>query len=565
LEIAKKKTIVKQLRSIQNFGAIDILCTDKTGTLTQDKVILEMHLDIHGQEDERVLRHAFLNSYYQTGLRNLMDVAILNHEDEQSLKDLPKQYSKIDEIPFDFNRRRMSVVIQSGETKIQIITKGAIEEMLKISTFAEYRGVVEPLTQSICDEVLATVQKLNEQGMRVIGIAQKLLTGKKTASVEDESEMVLMGYLAFYDPPKETTRAAIAALHKVGIEIKILTGDNEKVTGYVCKQVGLDVPNILLGNDIEAMSDETLKNELETAVVLAKLSPMQKARVVRALRENGHVVGFMGDGINDAAAMKQADVAISVDTAVDIAKESANIILLEKDLMVLAESVYAGRRTFGNIIKYIKMTVSSNFGNMFSVLVASAFLPFLPMLPIQILALNLVYDFSCMAIPWDTMDPEYLLKPKKWNANTIKRFMIWFGPVSSIFDITTYLVMFFIVCPAVAGGPYYADATNKILFIATFNAGWFVESLWTQMLVMHMIRTEKIPFFQSRATNPVLLVTTTLLAVGTLLPFTPFAGAIGLSKLPPVYFMFLFATVVLYMLLINIVKKIYIRRYKELL
>ena len=565
LEIAKKKTIVKQLQSIQNFGAIDILCTDKTGTLTQDRVILEMHLDIHGNEDERVLRHAFLNSYYQTGLRNLMDVAILNHEDEQSLRDLPSQYSKIDEIPFDFNRRRMSVVIQSKETKIQIITKGAIEEMLKISKFAEYRGVVEPLTQSICDEVLATVQKLNEQGMRVIGIAQKRIDGKLTASIEDESDMVLMGYLAFYDPPKETTRAAIAALHNVGIEIKILTGDNEKVTGYVCKQVGLDVPNILLGNNIETMSDEVLKKEIETAVVFAKLSPLQKARVVKALRENGHVVGFMGDGINDAAAMKQADVAISVDTAVDIAKESANIILLEKDLMVLAESVYAGRKTFGNIIKYIKMTVSSNFGNMFSVLVASAFLPFLPMLPIQILALNLVYDFSCMAIPWDTMDKEYLLKPKKWNSKTIRRFMIWFGPVSSIFDITTYLVMFFIICPAVAGGPYYAAETNKILFIATFNAGWFVESLWTQMLVMHMIRTEKIPFIQSRASNPVLLVTTTLLAVGTLLPFTPFAGAIGLSKLPPVYFSFLFVTVVLYMLLINIVKKIYIRRYKELL
>ena len=565
LEISKKKTIVKKLKSIQNFGAIDILCTDKTGTITQDRVILEMHLDIHGNEDPRVLRHAFLNSYYQTGLRNLMDIAILDHAEEENFKELTSQYLKVDEIPFDFDRRRMSVVIKSETNKIQLITKGAIEEMLRISTFAEYQGKVEELTADIKNNIMETVNRLNEQGMRVIGLSQKRLENWKSSSVVDENNMVLIGYLAFYDPPKETTKTAIAALHKIGIEIKILTGDNEKVTRYVCNQVGLEANHILLGSELEGMNDEDLKNELETAVVLAKLSPVQKARVVNILRSNGHVVGFMGDGINDAAAMKQADVAISVDTAVDIAKESADIILLEKDLMVLADSVFAGRKTYGNIIKYIKMTVSSNFGNMFSVLIASALLPFLPMAPIQILALNLVYDFSCMSIPWDNMDKEYLTKPKKWNANTIKRFMIWFGPVSSVFDLTTYVVMFFVICPMVAGGYWSDPLTNRVLFIATFNAGWFVESLWTQMLVMHMIRTEKIPFIQSRASNPVLIVTTTLLLVGTLLPFTPIAKPLGLSYLPPLYFAYLFVTVVCYMIFINIVKKVYIRKFGELL
>lgn len=568
LEISKKKTIVKKLKSIQNFGAIDILCTDKTGTITQDMVVLEMHLDIHGNEDPRVLRHAFLNSYYQTGLSNLMDVAILKHAEEEGIKELTTKYEKVDELPFDFDRRRMSVVIRSmenDESKIQLITKGAIEEMLNISNYAEYQGQVQTLSSEIKADILETVNSLNEKGMRIIGLAQKRLTNWESTTINDESDMVLIGYLAFYDPPKESTKDAISELHKIGIEIKILTGDNEKVSRYVCNQVGIDARHILLGSEIEEFDDERLRKEIETAIVLAKLSPFQKARVVNALRENGHIVGFMGDGINDAAAMKKADVAISVDTAVDIAKESADIILLEKDLMVLAQSVYAGRKTYGNIIKYIKMTVSSNFGNMFSILIASALLPFLPMAPIQILALNLVYDFSCMSIPWDNMDAEYLLKPKKWDAKTIKRFMIWFGPVSSIFDLTTYAVMFFIVCPQVAGGHWGDASTNKLLFIAVFNAGWFVESLWTQMLVMHMIRTEKIPFVQSRASNPVLFVTTSLLLIGTLLPFSPIAGSLGLASLPLIYFEFLFGTVICYMILINIVKKVYLKKYGEVL
>ncbi len=568
LEISNKKTIVKKLKSIQNFGAIDILCTDKTGTITQDKVILEMHLDIHGNEDPRVLRHAFLNSFYQTGLQNLMDVAILEHAEEEGIKELTTKYEKVDELPFDFNRRRMSVVISSVEnsdTKIQLITKGAIEEMLRISNFAEYQGKVEGLTDQLKQEIIETVDDLNEKGMRVIGLAQKRLENWKTTTIEDESDMVLIGYLAFYDPPKETTKEAIKSLHDIGIEIKILTGDNEKVTRYVCNKVGLESNRILLGSDIEGFDDDKLKVEVEKAIILAKLSPTQKSRVVSALRENGHIVGFMGDGINDAAAMKKADVAISVDTAVDIAKESADIILLEKNLMVLAQSVYAGRRTYGNIIKYIKMTVSSNFGNMFSILIASAFLPFLPMAPIQILALNLIYDFSCMSIPWDNMDSEYLQKPKKWDAKTIKRFMVWFGPVSSIFDLATYVFMFFVICPLVAGGHWGDATTNKAVFIAVFNAGWFVESLWTQMLVMHMIRTEKIPFIKSRASNPVMLVTSCLLLFGTVLPFTPLSKSLGLASLPQIYFAFLFVTLICYMILINIVKKIYIKKYGELL
>lgn len=568
LEVSKKKTIVKKLKSIQNFGAIDILCTDKTGTITQDKVILEMHLNIKGDEDSRVLRHAFLNSFYQTGLRNLMDIAILDHAEDEGIKELSTKYEKVDELPFDFNRRRMSVVIKSvenDEAKFQLITKGAIEEMLEISKFAEYQGTVETLTEEIKCKIMETVNKLNEQGMRIIGLAQKRLLHWTTTNIEDESEMVLIGYLAFYDPPKETTKEAISALHKVGIDVKVLTGDNEKVSQYVCNKVGLEAKNILLGNEIEGYDDDRLRKEVESAAIFAKLSPNQKVRVVTALRDNGHIVGFMGDGINDAAAMKSADVAISVDTAVDIAKESADIILLEKDLMVLAQSVYAGRKTFGNITKYIKMTVSSNFGNMFSILVASALLPFLPMAPIQILTLNLIYDFSCMSIPWDNMDSEYLQKPKKWNAKTIKQFMIWFGPVSSIFDLTTYAIMFFIICPQLAGGQWGDVTTNKTLFISVFNAGWFVESLWTQMLVMHMIRTKKIPFIQSRASNPVLLVTTTLLLLGTLLPFSPIAKSLGLANLPIIYFEFLLLTIFGYMILINIVKKIYIRKYGELL
>lgn len=574
MAMSKEKTIVKNLNSIQNLGSIDVLCTDKTGTLTQDKVVLEHHYDVHGNEDSRVLRHAFLNSYYQTGLKNLMDVAIiertneLGHEDD-SLKGLSTHYEKVDEIPFDFDRRRMSVVVQDTTGKTQMITKGAVEEMLNISSYAEYEGKVLPLTDTIKKYILAKVDRLNEDGMRVIAIAQKTNPAPVGAfGVADETEMVLIGYLAFLDPPKESTAKAIKALHEHGVEVKILTGDNERVTRCICKQVGLPIGNILLGSDVERLSDKELAEAAEKITVFAKLSPSQKARVITVLRDNGHSVGYMGDGINDAAAMKASDVGISVDTAVDIAKESADVILLEKDLMVLDKGIIEGRKTYANMIKYIKMTASSNFGNMFSVLVASAFLPFLPMMSLHLILLNLIYDLSCTAIPWDNVDPEYLEKPRKWDASSVGRFMLWIGPTSSVFDITTYLAMYFVVCPAMTGGLLFHELTDpamQAMYIAIFQAGWFVESMWTQTLVIHMIRTPKIPFIQSRASLPLTLLTFTGIAVLTIIPFTPMGAAIGLAPLPGMFFVILIATVFAYMVLVTIFKRIFIRRYGELL
>lgn len=564
--MSKKKTIVKNLNSIQNFGAMDVLCTDKTGTLTQDKVILEYHLDIHGEEDERVLRHGFMNSYYQTGLKNLMDLAIIEYTKDMGKDEIFASYKKVDEIPFDFERRCMSVVLEDEFGKTQMVTKGAVEEMLNRCRFAEYKGEVTVLTESIKKEILETVAQLNDQGMRVIAVAQKTNpSAEGVFSTKDEKDMVLMGYLAFLDPPKASTAKAIASLKEYGVEVKVLTGDNERVTRSVCKQVGLSVEKLLLGSEIEHMNDEELTREVEKCNIFAKLSPQQKSRLVRVLRANGHTVGFMGDGINDAAAMKEADVGISVDTAVDIAKESADIILLEKDLNVLEEGVIEGRKTFGNMIKYIKMTASSNFGNMFSVLVASAFLPFLPMLAIQLIVLNLIYDISCISIPWDHMDEEFLKKPRKWDASSIGSFMAWIGPTSSVFDIVTYILMYFIICPMVCGGYYHEPGVDKVLFMALFNAGWFVESLWSQTLVIHMIRTPKIPFIQSRASLPVTLVTTLAIGIGTIIPYTSFGKAIGMYPIPPIYFAWLVGIILCYMILVTVLKKIYVKKYGELL
>ncbi len=570
--MSKEKTIIKNLNSIQNLGSIDILCTDKTGTLTQDKVALQYHLNIHGEEDTRVLRHAFLNSYYQTGLKNLMDVAVIERTLEEQktvveLRGLTDQFTKVDEIPFDFERRRMSVVVKNGKT--QMITKGAVEEMLSVCSYAEYEGKVMPLTDDIKTYILKKVNDLNEDGMRVIAVAQKTNPSPVgTFSVADESDMVLMGYLAFLDPPKESTAEALAALKEHGVDVKILTGDNDKVTRCVCRQVGLSVDRILLGSDLDNMSDEELGSAAERVSVFAKLSPQQKARVITILRNNGHSVGYMGDGINDAAAMKASDVGISVDTAVDIAKESADVILLEKDLMVLEKGIIEGRKTYANMIKYIKMTASSNFGNMFSVLAASAFLPFIPMLPIHLILLNLIYDLSCTAIPWDNVDKEYLAVPRKWDASSIGKFMIWIGPTSSVFDITTYLLMYFIICPAMTGGLMFHQLTDPAMqayFIALFQAGWFVESMWSQTLVIHMIRTPKIPFIQSHASLSVTLLTFTGIAALTIIPFTKMGASIGLAALPPVYFAWLALTIFLYMVLATVFKKIFIRRYGELL
>ncbi|MDK2564481.1 magnesium-translocating P-type ATPase [Romboutsia sedimentorum] len=566
LAMAKSKTIVKNLNSIQNFGAIDVLCTDKTGTITEDKIILERHLDIEGNEDLRVLRHGYLVSYFQTGLKNLLDVAILERGEEAGFSNLNEAYEKVDEIPFDFNRRRMSVVLQNKNKKTQLITKGAVEEMLDISTFAEYKGQVVELTESIKQEIFKTVDKLNQSGMRVIAVAQKTNPSPEGVfSVKDESDMVLMGYIGFLDPPKESSAEAIKTLNEYGVDVKVLTGDNEKVTIHVCDKVGIDVNNILLGHQVEVMTDEDLKIEVERTNVFAKLSPQQKSRIVSILRSNGHVVGFMGDGMNDAPAMKKADIGISVDTAVDIAKESADVILLEKDLMVLERGIVQGRKTFANIIKYIKMTASSNFGNMFSVLVASALLPFLPMLPVQLLVLNLIYDISCISIPWDNVDEDFLKVPRKWDASSIGSFMKWIGPTSSVFDITTYILMFFVICPMVCGGSYWSPNVDKTLFMMVFNAGWFIESLWSQTLVIHMIRTPKIPFIQSRASMPLTIFTTIGVLVGTIIPYTPFGLKLGMYPMPPIYFAWLLLTIVGYMLLVTLIKKVYIRKYGELL
>lgn len=566
VSMSKKQVIVKDLNSIQNFGAMDILCTDKTGTITQDRVILEYHLDIHGNEDPRVLRHAYLNSFYQTGLRNLMDISIIERAEEEGMAENLARHEKVDEIPFDFNRRRMSVAVSDSTGKTQLITKGAIEEMLSISKYAEYQGKIEPITDEIRSEILEKCVDYNSDGLRVLGIAQKMLSPNAEISSADECEMVLIGYLAFLDPPKESTKEAISALHEYGIDIKVLTGDNDSVTKCVCRQVGITVDHILLGSDIEQMSDEKLSEVVEYTDVFAKLSPEQKARIVKALRKNGHTVGFMGDGINDATAMRAADVGISVDTAVDIAKESANIILMEKDLMVLEQGIIEGRKIYANIIKYIKMTASSNFGNMFSVLVASAFLPFLPMMPLHILVLNLIYDLSCTTIPWDNVDTDYLRKPRKWDSSSITKFMLWIGPTSSVFDLTTYALMFFIVCPIAFGGQFWGlSASAQLSFAMMFQAGWFVESLWSQTLVIHMIRTPKLPFIQSRASWQVCLLTTIGIAVGTAIPYTPIGEMIGMLPMPGIYFPFLVATIVGYMLLATIVKKIFVKRYGELL
>ena len=582
VSMSKKQTIVKNLNSIQNFGAMDILCTDKTGTLTQDRVVLEYHLNVNGEDDTRVLRHAYLNSYFQTGYKNLMDVAIIHkteeaEETDSRLLDLSENYVKVDEIPFDFTRRRLTTVVQDKNGKTQMVTKGAVEEMLSICAYAECDGSVHPLTKEVRRRILKTVDELNEKGFRVLAIAQKSNPSPvESFGVKDECDMVLIGYLAFLDPPKESTADAIRALQAHGVTTKILTGDNDKVTRTICKQVGLEVRNMLLGSDLDSLTDDALSRAAETTDVFAKLTPDQKSRVVSVLRGNGHTVGFMGDGINDAAAMKSADIGISVDTAVDVAKESADIILLEKNLMVLEQGIIEGRKTYANMMKYIKMTASSNFGNMFSVLAASALLPFLPMMSVHLIFLNLIYDLSCTAIPWDNVDEEFIAKPRKWDASSVGSFMIWIGPTSSIFDFTTYIFMYFVFCPLfISKGILFNDlaahysgaelAAMQARYIGLFQAGWFVESMWSQTLVIHMIRTPKLPFLQSRASASVTLLTMTGIAVLTVIPFTAFGRVLGFVALPAAYFAYLIPCILLYMILATSLKKAYVRHYGELL
>ncbi|HJR14514.1 MAG TPA: magnesium-translocating P-type ATPase [Rhodanobacteraceae bacterium] len=547
LAMSKRKVVVKQLNAIQNFGAMDVLCTDKTGTLTLDKIMLERHLDLDGEESDDALEYGYLNSHFQTGLKNLMDKAVLAHRDlEHSIA----KWKVVDEIPFDFQRRRMSVVLTNGDGEDMLVCKGAVEEMLSICAFARHGGKDIPLTEHRRSSIRAMTHELNEDGLRVLIVAVRRQPAVGRAyGIADEAGLTAIGCLAFLDPPKDTAHTAISALNHHGVAVKVITGDNEAVTRKICREVGLDVTHSILGRDIEELDDAALDELVARTVVFAKMSPLQKSRVVESLQRRGHTVGFLGDGINDAAALRRADVGISVDTATDIAKESADIILLEKNLMVLEEGVLEGRITFGNIVKYIKMTASSNFGNVFSMLVASIFLPFLPMLPLQILVLNLLYDISQLSIPFDRMDEEYVRKPRKWDAGDIGRFMAWIGPTSSVFDITTFLLLWFWF------------GANTPAHQGFFQSGWFVESLLTQTLVVHMIRTRRIPFVQSAASAPVLGLTTAIIAIGLALPYTALGRHLGIVELPLEYFGWLAATVVAYCALTQLVKMIYMRRF----
>lgn len=567
--MAKEKVVIKKLNAIQDLGAIDILCTDKTGTLTQDEIVLEYPLDIHGDLDMAVLRRAYLNSHFQTGLKNLMDRAIISRTEKEAkehviLQNLDTSFQKIDELPFDFERRRMSVIVKDDSNVVSMVTKGALEEMLNISTYVEYRGEMIPLTEDIRQEVLAEVGQLNRQGLRVLGVAYKSgLREDYAYAVTDESDMILTGYLAFLDPPKPSAAPAIQALLEHGVKTKILTGDNEKVTQAICEKVGLDVEHILLGADIDQMTDQELAEVVERVTVFAKLSPDQKARIILQLKRNGHGVGYMGDGINDAPSMKVADVGISVDTAVDIAKETADVILLDKDLMVLETGIVEGRKVYANMTKYIKMTVSSNFGNIFSLLVASIFLPFLPMAPVHLIVLNLVYDLSCVALPFDNVDQDFLKQPHTWEAKSITRFMVWMGPISSIFDILTFIFLYFIIVPLVTGYHYVHGSESALQFIILFQTGWFIESMWSQTMVIHMLRTAKVPFVQSRPAWLVILTTLVAAIFVTSLPYGPLVNILRLAPLGLPYFLFLTCIIFLYMFSVTVIKKFYIRKYKE--
>ena len=552
--LSRKKVVVKRLDAIQNFGAMDVLCTDKTGTLTQDKIFLERHTDVFGHNSDEVLAFAYLNSHYQSGLKNLLDHAVLEHVELQTDLRLAQDYRKVDEVPFDFVRRRMSVIVSERNDHHELICKGAVEEMLDVCTqvrVVEDTGVQDlPLDATLRARVLEVTRGLNNEGLRVVAVAMKETPPHQTVySVADESGLTLIGYVAFLDPPKESTAPALKALAAHGVAVKVLTGDNELVTLKVCREVGLAVQGVLLGKDVDAMDDAALVRAADTHNVFAKLSPLHKERLVRALRAGGHVVGFMGDGINDAPALRAADIGISVDSAVDIAKEAADIILLEKSLMVLEEGVMEGRKTFSNMLTYIRMTASSNFGNVFSVLVASAFLPFLPMLPLHLLVQNLLYDLSQIAIPFDNVDEELIRNPLKWNPGDIGRFMVFFGPISSVFDITTFAVM------------WHVFGANNVGAQTLFQSGWFVVGLLTQTLIVHMIRTPKLPFVQSMASVPLLTATVLIMAVGTFIPMGPLAGHFKLQALPLAYFPWLVGILAGYVLLTTVMKRWYVRRY----
>ncbi|MFE1550088.1 magnesium-translocating P-type ATPase [Streptomyces sp. NPDC058718] len=555
--MSKRKVVVKRLNAIQNLGAMDVLCTDKTGTLTEDRIVLDRYLNAHGDEDTEVLEYGYLNAHFQTGLKNLMDQAVIDRVDEAEEVVVDARFSMVDEIPFDFARRRMSVVLNrngllgaAGRPKHVLITKGAVEEVLDLCTHVIDGGRRVELTESARINATLTAEENNRRGLRVLAVATRTMDAPRDSyTVADEERLTLVGFLAFLDPPKADAAAALRGLADKGIAVKVVTGDNELVAARVCADVGLDVGQVVTGTELDALDDAELRELASRTTVFSKVNPVQKARIVRALQAEGHTVGFLGDGINDAAALRDADVGISVDTAVDIAKESADIILLEKDLTVLEQGVVQGRTTFGNTIKYIKMTASSNFGNVFSVLVASAFIPFQPMLAIMLLVQNLVYDIAQLATPWDRMDEEYLRKPRNWDAKGIGRFMLTVGPISSIFDIAMFLIM------------WNVFAANTPAEQSLFQSGWFIEGLLSQTLIVHMIRTRKIPFIQSRASWPVMVMTILAVLTGLYLPFSPLAESLGFVALPASYFPWLVGVLLAYCTLTQLVKTLYIRKF----
>lgn len=556
LAMSRKKVIVKKLKAIQNFGAMNILCTDKTGTLTQDRIVLERYVDVTSRPSEDVLRYAYMNSYYQTGLRNLLDKAILGHED----LDIERSCRKVDELPFDFVRKRMSVVIDYEDMHV-LICKGAVEEVYGVSSHYQVDDDIYPLFDVVRNDLMEEYQRLSSEGYRVLAVAYKEFPkDKELFSSADETGLVLLGYLAFFDPPKESSAEAIRALEAAGVSVKILTGDNELVTRNVCRNVGLKVDTVITGAQLAGLSEEQLCKTVMEGVAFARLSPMQKETIIECLKRQGKTVGFLGDGINDAAALKAADVGISVDTAVDIAKESADIILLERSLLVLEEGIMEGRKVFGNIIKYIKMGASSNFGNMFSVVGGSYFLPFLPMAPIQVLLNNLLYDISQVGIPTDHVDEEMISKPQNWDISFIRRFMIYIGPISSLFDYATFFLMLYFFKCILFSQPSTSPEIKSHLE-SLFHTGWFIESIFTQTLIVHIIRTNRIPFLQSRPSAGLLFSTLGILAVGAYLPYSPLATYLGLTPLPLVYWGWIAGFMACYAFLTNLVKQWFNRRF----
>lgn len=552
IDMSKKKTIVKRLSAIQTFGEMNILCTDKTGTLTEDEIVLEKYMDSVGNEDIRILRHAFLNSYFQTGLKNLIDVAIITRAEKEKLNILKEKYIREDEIPFDFTRRRMSVVLKDNNGKRQLITKGAVDEIMSICSFIDINGKAEKMTEELRKKAYSVYEKHNNDGLRVLAVAQKNnIHDTKTFGVQDESDMVLLGFVGFLDPPKESAKQAITALNKHGIDTVVLTGDSEGVALNVCEKIGIRVDNSLTGKDIENMTDEELRKKVKDCHLYSKLSPLQKQRIVRIYQENGNTVGYMGDGINDSLPLKQADVGISVDTAVDIAKETADIILLEKDLNVLEEGVINGRKTFTNVLKYIKMATSGNFGNMLSVVIASIFLPFLPLLPIHILIQNILCDFAQIGMPFDNVDQEYIERPKKWDTKGIKQFMFAFGTISTILDIICFAVLWFVF------------KFNTIQKAELFQTGWFAFGIISQTLIIHMIRTNKIPFIESKSSKQLLISTFTITTITLIITFTDIATILDLRKLPCKYMLWILGLLCVYVLFIQIYKTLYLKRNKE--